>query len=214
MVSMSNIISLDARRPALPTTVNGKVPPKRQKDTRSRKHLLPSEVAALLRAARKSGRYHLRDEVAVLLAYRHGLRATELCDLQWSAIDLKGATIVIRRAKGGMVTEHPLRRVELRLLGRLRREALETAYVLMSERGTPWSTSNWRKVLQRLAKAAGSAVAITVNPHALRHACGYKLAADGVDTRGLSHYLGHRSLQSTERYTAQSAARFKDFFRD
>jgi integrase len=198
-----------------PTTEIGKVsPPRRKPDTRPRKHLTPSEVAALLVAARHSGRYRLRDEVAVLLAYRHGLRATELVSLQWSQIDLRGATITIRRAKGGFATEHPLRSVELRLLGRLRRENPEAAYVLMTERGTPWSTSNWRKVLQRLATVAGSKIAIAANPHALRHACGFYLAGKGVDTRALSHYLGHRSLQSTERYTAQSAARFKDFFRD
>jgi integrase len=211
-IAVSNISKLPARTTARRTTENGKVPPKRRKDTRPRKHLVPTEVAALLKAARKSGRYHLRDEVAVMLAYRHGLRASELVGLQWSQIDLKGATIVIRRAKGGMTTEHPLRSIELRLLGKLRKEYPEAAYVLMSERGAPWSTSNFRKILQRLAAAAK--LPISVNPHALRHACGFKLAGDGVDTRGLSHYLGHRSLQSTERYTAQSAARFKDFFKD
>jgi hypothetical protein len=143
---------------------------------------------------------------------RHGLRATELVSLQWSQIDLKGATVTINRAKGGMATQHPLRAVELRLLGKLRREVPEARYVLMSERGTPWSTSNWRKILQRLATTAK--LPIAVNPHALRHACGFYLAGKGVDTRALSHYLGHRSLQSSERYTAQSAARFKDFWRD
>lgn len=211
--AVSNIINLAIRQKAPSSTENGKVlPPKRRKDTRARKHLVPSEVAALLKAARKSGRYRLRDEVAVLLAYRHGLRASELVSLQWPQIDLRGATITVRRAKGGMTTEHPLRRIELRLLGQLRRQEPEAAYVLMSERGTPMSTSNFRKVLQRLATVAK--LPLSVNPHALRHACGFKLAADGVDTRGLSHYLGHRSLQSTERYTAQSAARFRDFFRD
>jgi integrase len=209
---MSNVINLAARQHRTSTTENGKVPPRRRKDTRPRKHLEPAEVAALLKAARKSGRYRQRDEAAVLLAYRHGLRASELVSLQWSQIDFKGATVTIARAKGGMTTQHPLRAVELRLLGKLRRESPETRYVLMSERGTPWSTSNWRKVLQRLAAVAK--LPISVNPHALRHACGFKLAADGVDTRGLSHYLGHRSLQSTERYTQQSAARFKDFFKD
>jgi integrase len=213
---MNAIRHLPTPTRVLPNTVNGKVrkptPPRRHKDTRARKHVTPTEVAALLKAARHSGRYRLRDELAVLLAYRHGLRATELVSLKWSQLDLRGATIIVQRAKGGMATEHPLRSIELRLLGKLRREAPEAAYVLMSERGTPWTTSNFRKVLQRLATVAK--LPISVNPHALRHACGFYLAGRGVDTRALSHYLGHRSLQSTERYTAQSAARFKDFWRD
>lgn len=200
--------------PSSTTVLRKVVPPRRRPDTRTRKHLTPSEVAALLRAARHSGRYQLRDELAVLLCYRHGLRASELVSLTWAQIDLRGATISIRRAKGGQPTEHPLRSVELRLLGRLRREQLEATYVFLSERGTPMSTSNYAKILQRLAEAAGDKISITVNPHALRHACGFYLASRGVDTRALSHYLGHRSLQLTERYTAQSAARFKDFFRD
>ena len=214
---MSTISALAVPTEGTPNQVNGKVramPPARRKDTRPRKHITPIEVSALLKAARKSGRYHLRDEALVLLAYRHGLRASELVNLRWSVIDLRGQTIRICRAKGGMDTEHPLRSVELRLLGQLRREHPESEYVFLSERGTPMSTSNFRKVLARLAKAAGPAIAITVNPHALRHACGFYLAGKGVDTRALSHYLGHRSLQSTERYTAQSAARFKDFWRD
>ncbi len=214
---MSTVNGLATRPKGSPNPVNGKVrttPPLRGKDTRPRKHLTPAEVAALLRVARKSGRYRLRDETLVLLAYRHGLRAVELVSLRWSAIDLKGATITVQRAKNGLTTEHPLRAVELRLLGRLRREQPESEYVFMTERGTPMTTGNFRMILQRLAKSAGKAVAITVNPHALRHACGFYLAARGVDTRALSHYLGHRSLQSTERYTAQSAARFRDFFRD
>lgn len=210
---MNTASYLRPRKLASPTQVNGKVPPpRRRKDTRPRKHLTPSEVAALLRAAHKSGRYGLRDEAAVLLAYRHGLRASELVALEWSAIDFKGATIAIRRAKGGLTTEHPLRAVELRLLGRLRKESPDATYVLMTERGTPWTTSNWRKVLTRLAGPAK--LPISVNPHALRHATGFYLASKGVDTRALSHYLGHRSLQSSEIYTAQSAARFKDFWRD
>jgi integrase len=210
---MSNVINLAERRGPAPKQVNGKVsPPRRQKDTRPRKHLVPAEVEALLKAARQSGRYRLRDEAAVLLAYRHGLRASELVALQWAQIDFKGCEITIPRSKGGMTTQHPLKAVELRLLGKLHRLSPDSKYVLMTERGTPWSTSNFRKVLQRLAAVAK--LPMSVNPHALRHSCGFVLAGKGVDTRALSHYLGHRSLQSSERYTAQSAARFKDFWRD
>ena len=214
---MSTINALAPAVEGVPNQVNGKVhaiPPRRQKDTRPRKHLTPAEVSSLLHAARKSGRYGLRDEALVMVCYTHGLRASELVNLRWSAIDLQGHTLSVHRAKGGMDTQHPLRAVELRLLGRLRREHPDSEYVFLSERGTPMSTANFRKVLDRLAKVAGPAIAISVNPHALRHACGFYLAGKGVDTRALSHYLGHRSLQSTERYTAQTAARFKDFWRD
>jgi site-specific recombinase XerD len=48
----------------------------------------------------------------------------------------------------------------------------------------------------------------------LRHACGYKLANDGHDTRAIQAYLGHRNIQSTTRYTALAPHRFKEFFRD
>ena len=214
---MSTINALAPAVEGAPNQVNGKVhamPPRRQKDTRPRKHLTPAEVSALLKAARKSGRYGLRDEALVMVCYTHGMRAAELVNLRWAAIDLQGHAISVHREKGGMDTQHPLRAVELRLLGRLRRENPESEYVFLSERGTPMSTANFRKVLTRLATVAGPSIAISVNPHALRHACGFYLAGKGVDTRALSHYLGHRSLQSTERYTAQSAARFKDFFRD
>jgi type 1 fimbriae regulatory protein FimB/type 1 fimbriae regulatory protein FimE len=48
----------------------------------------------------------------------------------------------------------------------------------------------------------------------LRHACGYKLANDGHDTRSLQAYLGHRNIQNTTRYTALAPDRFKSFWRD
>jgi len=52
-----------------------------------------------------------------------------------------------------------------------------------------------------------------IHPHMLRHACGYKLANDGHDTRALQHYLGHKSIVHTTRYTEMAADRFKDFWR-
>jgi site-specific recombinase XerD len=48
----------------------------------------------------------------------------------------------------------------------------------------------------------------------LRHACGYKLANDGHDTRAIQAYLGHRNIQNTTRYTALAPQRFKEFFQD
>ena len=56
--------------------------------------------------------------------------------------------------------------------------------------------------------------AFSVHPHMLRHACGFKLANDGQDTRALQHYLGHRNIQHTVRYTELSPQRFRDFWKD
>jgi integrase len=64
----------------------------------------------------------------------------------------------------------------------------------------------------RLGKAAK--MPFSLRPHMLRHACGYKLANDGHDTRALQHYLGHKNIQHTLRYTELSPDRFHDFWRD
>jgi len=61
---------------------------------------------------------------------------------------------------------------------------------------------------------AESGLPFPVHPHMLRHSTGYKLANQGEDTRSLAHYLGHRNLQSTARYTALAPARFAGFWKD
>jgi len=65
-----------------------------------------------------------------------------------------------------------------------------------------------------IGRARGAELAIKVHPHMLRHACGYKLANDGQDTRSLQSYLGHRNIQHTVRYTELAPARFRHFWRD
>ena len=74
------------------------------------------------------------------------------------------------------------------------------------------TTDNVRKLVQRGGQEAK--LPFPVHPHMLRHACGYKLANDGHDTRAIQHYLGHRDIQNTVRYTQLSAQRFKDFWKD
>ncbi len=60
--------------------------------------------------------------------------------------------------------------------------------------------------------AAEAALGIKAHANMLRHACGYKLANDGHDTRAIQAYLGHRNIQNTTRYTALAPSRFKEFF--
>ena len=83
--------------------------------------------------------------------------------------------------------------------------------MFVSERGSPFTTEGFARLLQRAAVEAK--LALKVHPHMLRHACGYALANKGHDTRALQAYLGHRNIQHTVRYTELSPARFKDFWR-
>ncbi len=72
--------------------------------------------------------------------------------------------------------------------------------------------SNVRKMVKRAGESAG--IGFPVHPHMLRHSAGYKLANDGQDTRAIQHYMGHKNIQHTVRYTELSPARFKDFWKD
>jgi len=74
------------------------------------------------------------------------------------------------------------------------------------------TTSTVRKMVARAGQAAG--LPFPVHPHMLRHTCGFKLANDGQDTRALQHYLGHRNIQHTVRYTELNAQRFNGFWQD
>jgi integrase len=106
-----------------PTTDKRTVTPLRRPNAelRTREHLTADEVDALMTAA-KGNRYGHRDATMVLLAYRHGLRACELVDLEWSQVDFKAAVLHVRRAKKGTPATHPLRGEELRALRKLQRE--------------------------------------------------------------------------------------------
>jgi type 1 fimbriae regulatory protein FimB/type 1 fimbriae regulatory protein FimE len=210
---LEGIIMANAQlRLVSPSTVNRTVAPRRAKNSelRTREHLTPSEVEALMEAARDN-RYGHRDATMILVAYRHGLRASELCDLQWSQVDLKSATLHVRRVKNGTPSTHPLRGDEMRALRKLQRDN-GGSFVFVSERGTPFTTAGFARMLERAAEAAG--IEIKVHPHMLRHACGFALTNKGHDTRSLQAYLGHKNIQHTVRYTELAPDRFKDFWRD
>jgi type 1 fimbriae regulatory protein FimE len=160
----------------------------------------------------RNARQASRNALMVLLAYRHGLRVSELIGMQWNAIDLTIGSIHVHRAKNGIPTVHPLTAVELRALKRLRREQPHSRFVFLSRRGTPMTRQNFGVLLRELGERAG--IEIPVHPHMLRHACGYKLANDGHDTRALQHYLGHRNIQNTVVYTTLNANRFNGWWKD
>jgi integrase len=113
---------------ATPTIVNSSV-------ERTREYLTGPEVEKLMEAARKSSRYGHRDATMLLIAYRHGLRASEVCDLQWHQVELNAGRLHVRRSKRGTPSVHPIQGDELRALRRLQREQPPSLYVFCSERG-------------------------------------------------------------------------------
>ena len=196
-----------------PSTVNRPVTPKRvpNSELRTREHLTEAEVEKLMGAA-KGNRYGHRDATMILVAFRHGLRASELTDLRWDQIDFSTANLHVRRVKQGTPATHPIRGDEMRALRRLQREQdPKLPFVFTSERNAPFTTAGFARMIQRAGEAAG--FGFKAHPHMLRHACGFALANKGHDTRALQAYLGHRNIQHTVRYTELAPTRFKDFWR-
>jgi integrase len=179
-------------------------------DLRPREYLTPSEVEKLIKTARQ-GRHGQRDVTLILVAYRHGLRAAEICDLEWSQVEFdRAATLHVRRVKNGKPSAHPIRGDELRVLRELQRQTTG-GYVFETERGGPFTPDAVNRLIKRIGERAG--FPFKVHAHMLRHACGYALANKGHDTRAIQDWLGHRAIQHTTRYTELSQERFKDFWR-
>jgi type 1 fimbriae regulatory protein FimB/type 1 fimbriae regulatory protein FimE len=191
-------------------------PPTRQRNqaSRTREYLTPDEVDRVIVAARRAGgRLADRDALLIMIAYRHGFRASELIALRWDQIDLKAGTLHVARLKNGSPSTHPLRGPELRALRAWKREQGDaTPYVFTSLRGGPMTRRTVHHVVAKAAKSAG--IEFPVHPHMLRHATGFYLANAGQDTRAIQLYLGHKNIQHTVRYTELAADRFKDFWKD
>ncbi|HUE11512.1 MAG TPA: tyrosine-type recombinase/integrase [Steroidobacteraceae bacterium] len=173
---------------------------------RPREFLTEIEVAALVKAA-WSNRDGRRDAAMVLCAYRHGLRASEICTLKWSQID--GAVMHVRRIKNGRASSHPIMPDEAAALARLPRTS---EFVFTSERGTPFTPAGFGWMVKRLGRKAG--FEFPVHCHMLRHACGFYLANKEHPIRKIQNYLGHKNVQHTVAYTALVADQFKNFWRE
>src|SRR5262249_19169379 len=122
--------------------------------TVKRRYLTEREVERLMDCARKHGRYGHRDATMILVAYRHGLRASEVCDLQWQQIELSEGRLHVHRVKSGIPSVHPIRGDEMRALRKLRRDYPRGTYVFVSERGGPISPIGFHRLIQRVGEAA------------------------------------------------------------
>ena len=186
----------------------------KNKDVRPREYLTEQEVDRLISAAGKAGRNRTRDKLLILMMFSHGLRVSEACDLKRSQIDFDNSLLHVSRAKNGKPAVHPLRGQELRLLKQelARKPGSPWGFTAEGRLRGPMTVSGVQKIVKRAGKLSG--LPFPVHPHMLRHACGYKLAAKGCDTRLIQDYLGHRQISHTVTYTELAPGRFGKLWSD
>src|SRR5439155_13427381 len=125
------------------------------RERRPREYLTTREVEQLIAEARTRGRrYGLRDATMILVAFRHGLRVSELCALTWDQIDFAHGLLHVRRVKNGMPSVHQIGGEELRALRALKRDDDTGRFVFITMRGAPMTPAGFRKFIGRLGVEA------------------------------------------------------------
>jgi len=178
--------------------------------TVKRRYLTEREVERLMDCARTYGRYGHRDATMILVAYRHGLRASEVCDLQWQQIELSEGRLHVHRVKNGIASVHPIRGDEMRALRKLRRDYPKDAHVFVSERG---------QSVPSVSTGSFSASARSPRCHSPSTPTCCAMPAGSswptmATTRAPCSTTSAKNIQHTVRYTEMAPDRFKDFWRD
>lgn len=182
------------------------------RESRSREYLTVAEVNSMIEAAKTLGRHGFRDALLILMTYRHALRVGEVTELTWDQADLSLAKLHINRLKNGEPSVHYLEGDEVRALRKLQRSYPESAFIFQSERQGPLSQNSVYKIVARAGIEAK--LELSVHPHMLRHGKGYQLASEGINTRAIQAYMGHKNIQHTVLYTQLNPKRFRGFGRD
>ena len=143
-----------------------------------------------------------RDKAIFLIAYRHGLRASEIGLLKESDIDFKKLRLMLHRLKGSLSGEHPLQADEARTLkAHLKSRVIDSPFLFPSRRGLPIS----RSMLDVLMKRYGEDAELPPDKrhfHVLKHSIATHLLDAGAELRFLQDWLGHANIQNTVIYTA------------
>lgn len=183
---------------------------------RNREYLTQEEIAKLFAATKTTSRNPERDYCLLLLMFRHGLRVSEACSLRMSDIDLENKVFHVRRLKGCDHGTHDFYNGETSAIRAwlLEREKMNPPAsmeeLFVSERRKPMSRVTVFVMIRQLAAAAGLEH-LEVHPHMLRHSTGYALIQK-TDVRVVQDFLGHKSINSTVRYTKLNRGRFAKLF--
>lgn len=178
---------------------------------KKRLYLTRQEMTKLFKVV-YGGSNSVRDYCMLLICYLHGFRTSELTGLRIEDLDLVGGKISVRRLKNGLNTIHPIHpqaksalAIWLSLRNQLVRDRT-IPWLFVSQKGGRLSRQRFYMICQKYGQLAE--LPFNVHPHMLRHACGYDLADQGMDTRLIQDYLGHRNIRHTVHYTAGNSERF------
>lgn len=170
------------------------------------KYLTKEQVEILSKAAKKT-RNPVRNQLIIMLMYRHGLRVSELCEMRRDHVRLEQALIDVKRLKGSIDSSQPMQIDETRLMRRYLAERgdISSPWLFITERGGPFNRGGINYILAELGKKTG----IKVCPKMMRHGCGFYLADIGTDIRVIQAYLGHANIQNTVIYTQLTGKQFE-----
>ncbi|OGQ91322.1 MAG: hypothetical protein A2289_12410 [Deltaproteobacteria bacterium RIFOXYA12_FULL_58_15] len=164
--------------------------------TRTVRYLHPEELKVLLGVIDDK-----RNKAIFLVAYRHGLRASEVGLLRTTDLDLKGLRLMVHRVKGSHSGEHPLQPDEVRVLKAYLRKRLTHSPILFpSQRQVPIS----RRTLDWLMKHYGELAGLPKDKrhfHCLKHSIATHMLSAGGDLVFVQDWLGHRNIENTRIYT-------------
>jgi site-specific recombinase XerD len=138
-----------------------------------------------------------RDRAMFLVAYRHGLRASEVGMLHVADVDLKKLRIMVHRVKGSLPGEHPLQPDEAKAIKAwLKSRETDSPILFTSVRNEPMS----RRGLDFLMKQHGRLAKLPADKqhfHVLKHSIATHLLDAGADIRFVQDWLGHANIQNT-----------------
>ena len=182
----------------------------KMRNVSKRNYLTPDEVDELLSAAAKT-RQPTRNKLIILLLYRHGLRVTELCNLQTHHIDIKSGLINVFRLKGSKDSVQPLQRDTIKLIKKyLNTRKPQSNYLIISNRDQPIDRITVTNLIKRLSKQAK--LPIIASAHTLRHSCGYYLANNNIPLQIIQDYLGHKDANNTRKYTQLNSKQYNNLW--
>ena len=170
------------------------------------------QVELLLDAPNPTSPLGLRDAAMIELMYSCGLRVSELSALDVEDLDLKQATLAVRKGKGGKERRVPMGPPAVRGLSAWLEERPEVDHraVFLNTRNSRLSPRSIRRLLRRVGIASDNP---GLHPHALRHSFATHLLGNGADLRGIQEMLGHASLSTTQRYTHVSVEGLREVYR-